>query len=147
MNNKISSLIFSLAAFSSTTLADTSAILASSSKSTFDWTGVYVGGFMGGATGSDVSNTPSFDTVERGWWTGSTANDYSTKAGFIGGGTVGYNWQIGKTPYLVGIEGEYGYLSQQNSKTDPNAATWSTDHSNLTPDNASGSHFIPIYMA
>ena len=99
MNNKISSLIFSLAAFSSTTLADTSAILASSSKSTFDWTGVYVGGFMGGATGSDVSNTPSFDTVERGWWTGSTANDYSTKAGFIGGGTVGYNWQIGKTPF------------------------------------------------
>jgi len=119
MNHKLFLLPLCLVALSGITLAD-SAI----PKSTYDWTGIYVGGFIGGATGSDVSNTPSFDTVERGWWTGSAANNYSTKAGFIGGGTVGYNWQIGKTPYLVGIEGEYGYLSQQNSKTDPNAATW-----------------------
>ena len=55
---------------------------------------------------------------------GDANNNYSTKAGFIGGGTVGYNWQIGKTPYLVGLECEYGYLGQKGGKTDPNAAAW-----------------------
>jgi outer membrane immunogenic protein len=144
MNNKISSLIFSLAAFSSTTLADTSATLAGSSKSTFDWTGVYVGGFIGGATGSDVSNTATRYTSDNALWNdpGDLSNNYSTKAGFIGGGTVGYNWQIGKTPYLVGIEGEYGYLSQQNSKTDPNAATWNAANPSRIPDNSQSSTSI-----
>jgi len=33
----------------------------------------------------------------------------------MGGGTVGYNWQIPKTSYLIGLEGEYGYLGQSGS--------------------------------
>ena len=98
---------------------------------------------MGGATGSDVSNTAARDSDG-----GASINDpydannnYSTKAGFIGGGTVGYNWQIGKTPYLVGLEGEYGYLSQKNSKTDPNAATYNNNHAGVD-DNSQSSTSI-----
>jgi outer membrane immunogenic protein len=125
MNNKILSVFLSLLALSSATFADTPASAKASSKSTYDWTGVYVGGYVGGATGSDVSNSPSKNVGgESGDWNypGNENNNYSTKAGFIGGGTVGYNWQIGNTPYLIGLEGEYGYLSQKGSKQDPNAA-------------------------
>ena len=112
MNYKIFILSFSLLVLSSNSFAD-----RATPKSTYDWTGVYVGGFMGGATGSDVSNTATLDSDGSLWNDpGDANNNYSTKAGFIGGGTVGYNWQIGKTPYLVGLEGEYGYLSQKNSQ-------------------------------
>ena len=33
----------------------------------------------------------------------------------MGGGTIVYNWQIGETPYLVGLEGEYGYLGMSGT--------------------------------
>ena len=146
MNNKILSVFLSLLALSSATFADTLASAKASSKSTYDWTGVYVGGFMGGATGSDVSNTATRYTSDNSLvnFPGDANNNYSTKAGFIGGGTVGYNWQIGKSPYLVGLEGEYGYLSQKNSKTDPNAATWNaqTKRSDQPSDNSQSSTSI-----
>ena len=119
MNYRVFILPFSLLVLSGISFADSVA-----PKSTYDWTGVYVGGFVGGATGSDVSNTASRFRDDGSLLNdpGDANNNYSTKAGFIGGGTVGYNWQIGKTPYLVGLEGEYGYLGQKGGKTDPNAA-------------------------
>ena len=132
MNLKIFSLAFVVITLSGVAIADTVTTPASSSttasKSTFDWTGVYVGGFVGGATGSDVSNTATRSIGDNTLWNypGDLNNNYSTKAGFIGGGTVGYNWQIGKTPYVVGLEGEYGYLNQNGGKADPNAAIGNT---------------------
>ena len=130
MNLKLLSLPLAVITFSGVAIADTVPPPAPSSttetKATYDWTGVYVGGFVGGATGSDVTNTASRSREDGSLWNepGDANNNYSTKAGFIGGGTVGYNWQIGKTPYLVGLEGEYGYLGQKGGKTDPNAAAW-----------------------
>ena len=41
----------------------------------------------------------------------------------MGGGTVGYNWQIGKSPYLVGLEGEYGYLGSSGSSQSQSVGT------------------------
>jgi outer membrane immunogenic protein len=97
MNYRVFILPFSLLVLSATSFAD-----SATPKSTYDWTGVYVGGFMGGATGSDVSNTATLDSDGSLWNDpGDANNNYSTKAGFIGGGTVGYNWQIGNTPYFV----------------------------------------------
>ena len=134
MNIKKLGLVLAVITLSGIAIADTVTTPAPSSttetKSTYDWTGVYVGGFVGGATGSDVSNTATRYTGYNSLWNdpGDANNNYSTKAGFIGGGTVGYNWQIGKTPYLVGLEGEYGYLGQKGGKTDPNAATWNNNH-------------------
>ena len=148
MNFKVFSLVLAVIPLSGVAIADTVTSPATSSttetKSTYDWAGVYVGGFVGGATGSDVSNTATRYTSDNYLWTdpGDANNNYSTKAGFIGGGTVGYNWQIGKTPYLVGLEGEYGYLSQKNSKTDPNAAAYNAANPTETPDNGQSSTSI-----
>lgn len=101
------------------------------------------GGFVGGATGSDVSNTATRVSDNSLWLPpGNANNNYSTKAGFIGGGTVGYNWQIGKSPYLIGLEGEYGYLGQKGGNTDPNAAAWNNQRTPKGNDNSQSSTSI-----
>jgi outer membrane immunogenic protein len=106
---------FSLLAISVTSFAD-----SATPKSTYDWTGVYVGGFVGGATGANTTSSDTNTPKHLGIYyvlgrSSSTSNNYSTSSSFMGGGTVGYNWQIGKTPYLVGLEGEYGYLGQSGT--------------------------------
>jgi outer membrane immunogenic protein len=58
----------------------------------FDWSGFYIGGNLGGAwessTITDAALLTSFS---------------ASRSGFIGGGQIGYNWQI--TPmFLVGVE-------------------------------------------
>src|SRR5206468_489573 len=50
---------------------------------------------------------------------------YNTSSSFIGGLTLGYNWQIGKTPYLLGLEGEYGCLNLRGHSMDPNQVPYS----------------------
>ena len=143
MNFKVLSLAFSITTLSGVTVADTINTPTPSStiatQSTYNWTGAYVGGFVGGATGSDVSNTAAMTSYNALWNDGAANNNYSNNASFIGGGTVGYNWQIGNTPYLVGLEGEYGYLSQENSKIDPNATTWNAAHQSVFPKSNSQS--------
>ena len=113
MNYKVFILPFSLLVLSSASFAD-----SATSKSTYDWTGVYVGGFVGGASGANATNSDTNTPKHLGIYSvgsSSTSNNYSTSSSFMGGGTVGYNWQIGKTPYLIGLEGEYGYLGQSGS--------------------------------
>ena len=109
----------SLLAFLSASYAD-----SSPTESIYDWTGVYVGGFVGGATSANTNTTDPYRPSNGNWWSSpyTAPYSYTTSASFIGGGTVGYNWQIGKTPYLIGLEGEYGYLSMEGSVTDPNNA-------------------------
>ena len=89
-------------------------------KSTYDWTGVYVGGFVGGASGTSTNTQGPIDSNGQGTFATQNSYSYQTSASFIGGGTVGYNWQIGKSPYLVGLEGEYGFLDMKGSSADPN---------------------------
>jgi len=52
MNSKKYSVVVGIALLSSSVMANELA-----TKSPYDWTGVYVGGFIGGATGADVTNT------------------------------------------------------------------------------------------
>jgi outer membrane immunogenic protein len=113
MNCKLFILPFSLLVLSSASFAD-----STTSKSTYDWTGVYVGGFIGGA--SSANTTTSGPIIDGETVFPDKSYSYDTSASFIGGGTVGYNWQIGKTPFLVGLEGEYGYLDMSGSKAGPN---------------------------
>ena len=110
-------------------LSDNSFADSTTSKSTYDWTGVYVGGFVGGASSAKTTTTePYGGTLPSHYWNAPYGNTYSydTNASFIGGGTVGYNWQIGKTPYLIGLEGEYGYLDMSGSSNDPNSALYNS---------------------
>lgn len=114
MNYRLFILFFSLLVLSSNSFAD-----SATPKSTYDWTGVYVGGFVGGASGANATtSTNSYLSPSGGSYDGYNAtgsSNYSTSSSFIGGGTVGYNWQIPKTPYLIGLEGEYGYLGMSGS--------------------------------
>ena len=126
MNYRVFILPFSLLLLSSSSFAD-----SITSKSTYDWTGVYVGGFVGGASGANATssdtNTPKLGGIDYvPGRSSSTSNNYSTSSSFMGGGTVGYNWQIGKTPYLIGLEGEYGYLDMIGSSNDPNSALYNS---------------------
>ena len=93
-------------------------------KSTYNWTGVYVGGFVGGASGANVTGSgPTYSTGAP-YNDSSYANNYSTGGSFIGGGTLGYNWQFKETPYVLGVEAEYGYIGMSGSNPDPNNATF-----------------------
>src|SRR5712691_10578113 len=58
----------------------------------YNWTGFYVGGNLGGAWASGTL-TDSF----------SGASFTGNHSGFIGGGQIGYNWQVAPQ-FVVGVE-------------------------------------------
>ena len=88
----------------------------------FNWTGFYIGGFVGGgfadgnATATDPQSAPL--AFYNG---GSLLTSYGLNSGFIGGGTIGYNWQTPGNNFVFGLEGEAGYLHVRGSKQDVNA--------------------------
>lgn len=114
MNIKPIALFISLAVLSGTALAD-------APKARHDWTGFYVGGFVGGGAGAKTNTTEPVAS-DGAFQLGPLSNSYHTNASVMGGGTVGYNWQLGRSPYLVGLEGEYGYLGTSGGALDPNIA-------------------------
>ncbi len=62
----------------------------------FTWTGLYVGVNVGGGWLDNSSNN-------RGWgWTGGNSNS----GGVVGGGQIGYNYQIGSM-FVVGVETDF----------------------------------------
>jgi outer membrane immunogenic protein len=96
----------------------------------YNWTGCYLGGYVGGATQSrSVRATDPISTggvFPAGTFynapNASAANgglfSYDLDSSVIGGGTLGCNWQ-GASPWVVGIEGEGGYMSLRGSAIDP----------------------------
>ena len=78
----------------------------------FSWTGCYLGGYVGGGWGSrDVTAT------DLNGYNGSDVWGYKLSPSFIGGGTLGCNYQTGQ--FVFGLEGEGGYLSLRGSALDP----------------------------
>jgi outer membrane immunogenic protein len=88
----------------------------------FNWTGFYIGGFVGGA-GADRDASASEPVSAAGvFYNGTGFNtSYGLGSSFIGGGTIGYNWQQPGSNFVVGIEGEAGYLHLSGSRQDVNA--------------------------
>jgi outer membrane immunogenic protein len=94
----------------------------------FNWTGCYIGGYVGGAwnerdaTFTDLGNS-TFRAFSGGIVPGRVEGSHSWNAGlddsFIGGGTLGCNWQPVGSPFVLGIEGEFGYLKLNGSAFDP----------------------------
>jgi outer membrane immunogenic protein len=92
----------------------------------FSWTGCYIGGFVGGAFPErDVTNTDVGgpfgsvnalvaynDGLNHSWITGLDSS-------FIGGGTLGCNYQWPGSSFVVGIEGEVGFLRMRGTAADP----------------------------
>jgi len=67
------------------------------------WTGFYLGGYFGGGYGN----------ADIGFVGDATAN--RRVSGWLGGGQLGYNYQIGG--YVLGVEGDFGGTSITGSKT------------------------------
>ncbi len=80
----------------------------------WSWSGSYIGGFVGGASGaSDFTNTNPFAVTPPA--------SYKLGSTFIGGYTSGYNWQLSPS-WLLGYEGETGYIHVKTQGVFPTAA-------------------------
>ncbi len=79
-------------------------VKAPRSAAPYDWTGFYAGGFAGSAWGTTKWDIPR---------TATSANPQI--AGAIGGGTVGYNKQIGR--WVVGAEGDLAFTNAQGGQS------------------------------
>ena len=73
----------------------------------YDWTGFYLGGYYGTVISHTKARTPV---------TTDGTHDHNN-SGLMGGGTAGYNWQFDRY-WLVGVEGEVGYLGLDRTDTD-----------------------------
>ncbi|MDQ8730001.1 outer membrane beta-barrel protein [Bradyrhizobium sp. LHD-71] len=94
----------------------------------FTWSGCYIGGFAGAAVSADDPSfndlgNANFRSYSGGFVAGRLENPHawgvSHDTSFIGGGTLGCNWQTPGSPFVLGIEGEGGYLSHDGSAFDP----------------------------
>ncbi len=78
MNIKLIPLFISLAVLSGTAFAD-------APEARHDWTGFYVGGFVGGAAGTKTNTTEPVASDGTFWNDGDLAYSYHTKASVMGG--------------------------------------------------------------
>jgi outer membrane immunogenic protein len=74
----------------------------------YDWTGFYIGATAGGSLGASDQVSPTNKTL-------SFANGYNIKGG-LGGGTIGYNWQVSR--FVLGFEGDGSWGNEYGSNTD-----------------------------
>jgi outer membrane immunogenic protein len=90
----------------------------------FDWNGFYVGAYAGAAWMDQANTTdPCFNFAAAlafcsatgiGTYNSLPAQNYDMAPSFVGGGTIGYNWQ--PTPFtLIGLENDIGYLHLKGS--------------------------------
>jgi len=80
--------------------------------SVYNWTGCYVGGYVGGATPSR-----SVTATDLNGYNGPDSWTYKPDSSVIGGGTLGCNYQTGQ--FVFGLEGEGGYMSLKGAALDP----------------------------
>jgi outer membrane immunogenic protein len=71
----------------------------------YNWTGFYIGGFVGGAFGGSNSYTSDFAA--------GTLAASNRQSAFFGGGTLGANYQFGNN-WVLGVEGDIGGLSSND---------------------------------
>jgi len=87
----------------------------------FNWSGFYIGGFVGGAAADrDVTSTEPVTAAGQ-FYNGPLPNAYSLSSSFIGGGTIGWNYQPMGSIWVFGVEGEAGYIHLNNTIRDRNA--------------------------
>jgi outer membrane immunogenic protein len=65
------------------------------------WSGFYIGGTVGGG----VSSLPVHD---QDCFLCTLPSEDFKKAGFVGGGHIGYNWQVGPS-FLLGVEADFNW--------------------------------------
>jgi outer membrane immunogenic protein len=102
-------------------------VFAEEFKNPYNWSGLYLGGFVGGALGANISTTEPIRLDNGNYWFRPFDNSYRYAIGssFIAGGTIGYNLQASGAPLVLGVEGEYGYLNDKGSGRDVNIDPYS----------------------
>jgi outer membrane immunogenic protein len=91
----------------------------------FNWSGFYIGGFVGGAfADGDVRATElgSVGAPALGYNVGFGLGvpwTYPLDSSFIGGGTIGWNFQAPGSMFVFGLEAEAGYVSLRGFRADP----------------------------
>jgi opacity protein-like surface antigen len=70
----------------------------------YNWTGPYLGGFAGATWGGQDWFTAALGT-----------SDHPDFAGYLAGGQVGYNVQLGRV--VVGVEGDYGFANAHGGRS------------------------------
>ena len=114
----------------------------------FSWSGCYIGGYIGGAwNGGDgatftdqgqVGNSQSSFLSYSGGVVGARIvppHSWSADldSSVIGGGTLGCNWQPVGSSFVLGIEGEAGYMRLTGQAFDPNTIK-GENNTQTTPD-------------
>jgi outer membrane immunogenic protein len=80
-----------------------------------DFNGGYLGAHIGGAWGDvQVRDNPADAGINPGPF------NYDLDASFLGGATAGYNWTY--QSFLIGIEGDLGYIDPEGEGRIPSAA-------------------------
>jgi outer membrane immunogenic protein len=93
----------------------------------YNWSGCYVGGYGGWATANTWTSTDLGSIGQGGTFrlydkAGANPWSYSENSSFLGGGTLGCNWQPWVGGGLVlGLEGEAGYFQLSASALEPNS--------------------------
>lgn len=118
----LAALLLSNITMTSTTAVASPTTVCTTNMTGCNWSGLYVGGFAGGATGTRITTTEPLRLDNNAFWFRPFHNSFTfkTKPSFMGGITLGFNLPICDSPFLVGLEGEYGYLNLRGRSTDPN---------------------------
>jgi outer membrane immunogenic protein len=75
----------------------------------YNWSGFYIGGHVGGVWG------------DKDWlFTGPLTTTSHNVSGFLGGGQVGFNWQVGQV--VLGVEGQFSWTNADGESICPNPA-------------------------
>ena len=76
----------------------------------FSWTGFYIGGHVGYGWGTSSSNA-----LTPGAFDGAAGGYEMDPSGWLGGATIGYNWQTDS--FVFGLEADLGYLGAEDGKS------------------------------
>ena len=93
----------------------------------YNWSGCYIGGFVGGATQARATRSTDIGSIGQGGTfplyntAGTNPWDYSRDGSVIGGGTLGCNYQGAGSPFVFGIEGEVGFIRINSGALEPNS--------------------------
>lgn len=101
---------------------------------TFDWSGFYFGGFVGGAWADRNEAATELASTGGAFPAGTFYNapfgapyGYGLNGSFMGGITLGYNWQMPGSGLVLGLEGEGGFLRVRSRVIDPNSLAFGSD--------------------
>src|SRR5262245_12833243 len=116
---KLSSAIAAIALIGTPAFAADMAFKAPSPAPVYNWTGWYVGGNAGASFGNVKTdfNAPLSATFAVFSLTSNIAgSNREHPSGFIGGGQIGYNWQLSPL-WVVGLEADFQGAVEKDSDT------------------------------